>query len=66
MKFKILSFDGKKIERENVISVTLQTKAGEITVLDNHVPLLTSVKPSTMYYIYIDENNIKQRDDIAI
>jgi F0F1-type ATP synthase epsilon subunit len=66
MKFKILSFDGKKIERENVISVTLQTKAGEITVLDNHVPLLTSVKPSTIYYIYTDENNIKQRDDIAI
>jgi len=66
MKFKILSFDGKKIERENVISVTLKTKAGEITVLDNHVPLLTSVKPSTMYYIYTDENNIRQRDDIAI
>jgi len=66
MKLKILSFDGKKIERENVVSVTLKTKSWEITVLDNHVPLLTSVKPSTMYYIYIDENNIKHRDDIAI
>jgi len=66
MKLTILSFDGKKIERENVVSATLKTKAWEITVLDNHAPLLTSVQPSTMYYVYIDENNIKQRDDVAI
>jgi F0F1-type ATP synthase epsilon subunit len=42
------------------------TKAGEITVLDKHSPLITSVKPSTMYYVYLDENNMKIRDDIAI
>jgi len=66
MKLKILSFDGKKIEKENVISVTLVTKSWEITVLDKHSPLITSVKPSTMYYVFKDENNILQRDDIAI
>ena len=66
MKLNILSFDWKKIEKENVISVTLMTKAGEITILDKHTPLITSVKPSTMYYVYIDENNIEQRDDLAI
>jgi F0F1-type ATP synthase epsilon subunit len=66
MKLTILSFDGKKIENDKVVSITLMTKAGEITVLDKHTPLITSVKPSTMYYIYIDENNITQRDDIAI
>lgn len=66
MKLTILSFDGKKIENDKVVSVTLMTKSGEITILDKHTPLITSVKPSTMYYVYIDENNITQRDDIAI
>jgi len=66
MKLNILSFDWKKIEKENVISVTLMTKAWEITILDKHTPLITSVKPSTMYYVYLDENNMKIRDDIAI
>ena len=66
MKLTILSFDGKKIENDNVVSITLMTKAGEITILDKHTPLITSVKPSTMYYVYKDENNITQRDDIAI
>jgi F0F1-type ATP synthase epsilon subunit len=66
MKLTILSFDGKKIENDNVISITLMTKAGEITILNKHTPLITSVKPSTMYYVYKDENNITQRDDIAI
>jgi ATP synthase F1 epsilon subunit len=66
MKLTILSFDGKKIENNNVVSITLMTKLGEITVLDKHEPLIASIKPSTMYYVYIDENNIKQRDDVAI
>ena len=66
MKLTILSFDGKKIENDKVFSVTLLTKSWEITILDNHTPLITSVKPSTMYYIYKDENNIAIRDDIAI
>jgi len=66
MKLTILSFDGKKIENNNVVSITLITKSGEITVLDKHEPLIASIKPSTMYYVYIDENNIKQRDDVAI
>lgn len=66
MKLTILSFDWKKIENDNVISITLMTKSGEITVLDKHTPLITSIKPSTMYYVFKDENNILQRDDVAI
>ncbi len=66
MNLNILSFDWKKIQKDNVISVTLMTKAWEITILDKHTPLITSVKPSTMYYVYLDENNMKIRDDLAI
>jgi len=66
MKLQILSFDWKKIVKENVISVTVMTKSWEITILDKHSPLITSIKPSTMYFTYKDENNIVQRDDLAI
>ncbi len=66
MKLNILSFDWKKIQKENVISVTLMTKSWEITVLDNHAPLITSMKPWTMYFVYNDENNMKIRDDVAV
>ncbi len=66
MKLKILSFTGEHFSHENVISATIMTWVGEITVLDNHAPLLTHIKPSTMYLIYKDENNIEHRDDFAI
>ncbi len=66
MKLTILSFDGKKIENDKVFSVTLLTKSWEITILDNHTPLITSVKPSTMYYIYKDENNIAITENLAV
>jgi len=42
------------------------TQMGEITILDNHSPLLTAVKPSTMYILYRDENGVELRDDFAI
>lgn len=66
MKLKILSFDGASFHNENVVSVTLMTQMGEITVLDNHSPLITAVKPSTMFLVYKDENGIEIRDDFAI
>ena len=66
MKLKILSFWGETFSSETVESITMMTLAWEITVLENHTALLTSVKPSTMYIVYKDENNISKRDDFAI
>ncbi|MDD3145115.1 MAG: ATP synthase F1 subunit epsilon [Candidatus Gracilibacteria bacterium] len=66
MKLKMLSFSGKSFVSDNVISVTLMTAIGEITVLDNHSPLITSLKPSTLYFLYIDVNGVEKRDDYAI
>jgi len=66
MKLKILSFSWESLSNNNVVSVTLMTWVGEITILENHSPLLTSIKPSTMYMVYKDENNIEHRDDFAI
>ena len=65
MKLKILSFAGESFSSDNVKSVTLMTTSGEITILNNHVPLLTNMKPSTMYITYMD-GKIEKRDDFAI
>ena len=66
MKLKILSFTGESFSHDKVISATLMTWVGEITVLDNHSPLLTHIRPSTMYIVYKDENNVEHRDDFAV
>ncbi len=66
MELKILSFSGESFNHDGVISATLMTALGEITVLNNHSPLLTSVRPSTMYIIYKDKNGVEYRDDFAI
>lgn len=66
MKLKILSFWGEAFSSENVVSATLMTGIGEITVLDNHAPLLTSIRPSTMFVVYKDEDGTEKREDFAI
>jgi F-type H+-transporting ATPase subunit epsilon len=66
MKLKIISFSGETFSSESAVSVTLMTGIGEITVLDNHAPLLTSIKPSTMYVVFLDEKGQEKRDDFAI
>lgn len=66
MKLKILSFGGEAFSSETVSSVTLMTAIGEITVLDDHAPLLTSIKPSTLYVVYKDEHGLEKREDFAV
>ncbi len=66
MELKILSFEWESFVNKNVVSVTLLTWVGEITILENHVPLMTYVEPSTLYIDYKDENNVLIRDDFAV
>ncbi len=66
MELKILSFNGESFQSDKVVSITLMTGRWEITILDRHSPLLTSVKPSTMYLVLKDENGMTKRDDYAI
>ena len=66
MKLKILSFEWESFLNKNVISVIMLTWVGEITVLENHEPLMTYVEPSTLYVNFLDENNIEHRDDFAL
>jgi len=66
MELKILSFEWESFLKKKVISVTLLTGVWEITVLENHEPLMTYVEPSTLYVDYKDENWVKFREDFAI
>ncbi len=54
MKIEVLSFDGSVFKSNRVVSINTVTKSWEITVLENHTPLITSIVPSvlTVNYIY--------------
>jgi len=66
MELKILSFGGEAFSSDTVASVTLMTAIGEITLLDDHAPLLTSIKPSTLYVVYKDKHGLEKREDFAV
>ncbi len=66
MELKILSFSGEIFSSQEIESATVMTTSWEITILDEHTPLLTSIKPSTMYIIYKNESWEQKRDDFAI
>ncbi len=50
MKLSIISLQGIKFEGE-ISSLNLKTSSGEITVLDNHRPLITSLLKGTAVVI---------------
>jgi F0F1-type ATP synthase epsilon subunit len=66
MKLKVLSFSGENFSHENVTSVTLMTKSCEVTILNNHSPMIASIEPCVLYIRFMDENNIEQREDFAV
>jgi len=45
MFLEVIAFDGKAFNHDNVKSVNLMTSAWEITVLENHMPLTSVLKP---------------------
>lgn len=66
MKLKVLSFSGENFAHENVSSLTVMTKSGEVTILERHAPMIASLEPCVLYITYFDANNMLQREDFAI
>ena len=66
MKLEILSFTWKLFRSDTVEQFTAMTKIWEITLLENHTPLVTVLKPSIISIIYIDESWAKVEKDFAI
>ena len=66
MKLEILSFTWNLFKSETVEQLTAMTKVWEITILENHTPLITVLKPSVISVVYFDESGVKKEEDFAI
>jgi F-type H+-transporting ATPase subunit epsilon len=56
MKFKIVTPERVLLERE-VESITVPTQSGEITILTNHIPLVSNLKPGELRFTSRDGEN---------
>lgn len=54
MHLSVYSLQETLFEGE-VISVSLPTPLGEMTVLDHHIPLVSTISPGEIRYTLIDE-----------
>ena len=66
MKLKIFSFSWGSFTSDSVVSVTFMSSVWELTILENHSPLLTSVVPSNISVIYLNDSKDKVEEDFAI
>lgn len=61
MFLKVLSLKGVEYEG-GILSFNVKTQNGEITILDNHRPLITILKKGTA--VIVDDKNQKQELEI--
>lgn len=66
MKLKIFSFSWGSFTSDSVVSVTFMSSVWEMTILENHSPLLTSVVPSNISVVYLNDSKDKVEEDFAI
>lgn len=56
MKLTITAASGKTLIHDDFVSLTTMTEAGEITILPEHVPIVTVVRPGVMRVTYMMDN----------
>jgi len=66
MKLEILSFTWNLFKCDTVVSITSSTKSWQITILDNHTPLVSVLVPWIIKVVYINEVWLKNEKDFAI
>lgn len=66
MKLKVFSFTWESFSADSVVSATLMTTTWEITILENHSPLLTSMNPSNLNIVYLNSSWEKVEENFAI
>lgn len=65
MKVEIVSYYGKLFSKNNAFSLTVTTKTWEITILENHIPLISVLVPCVVEVEY-GENEQKYKEHFAI
>ena len=66
MKIEILSFTWNLFKSDIVEQVTAMTKVWEVTILKDHTPLVTVLKPSIISIVYTDDSWVKSEKDFAV
>ncbi len=59
MKLEILSFEWDVFKSDDVVSVNVMTKNGEVTILENHMPIITSINPGVLFIQYKEKDTGK-------
>ena len=66
MKLKIFSFSWGSFTSDSVVSVTFMSSVWEMSILNNNYPLLTSIVPSNISVVYLNDSKDKVEEDFAI
>jgi len=66
MKLEILSFTWNLFRSENVVSLTAMTKLWEVTILEDHTPLVSVLNPSVLSVKYTTDSGEIKEEDFAI
>lgn len=59
LKLVILTQERLLLEK-NIVSLTVDTEQGQITVLPEHIPLFSKLSTGELIYRWLDGNNLKQ------
>ena len=65
MKLKLLTPEKSILERD-VLSVTLPGSDGQLTIMDGHDFLVTTLKKGALYFQYLDKDNRLSRSDYTV
>jgi F-type H+-transporting ATPase subunit epsilon len=63
IRFSLVTPEGTTYQTETAISISLPTKVGVITVLDNHEPLMSLLTPGV---VTVKENDDEEETEIAV
>lgn len=66
MKLKVISFTWDAFSNDDVVSLTFVSKMWEITILNNHEPLITDLRPWILKIVYKDKHGAKHVENFAI
>jgi len=66
MNLQVISFAWKAFEKTNVKSVNLMTNAWDITILDEHTPIVSVIKPCVVFIEYFNEKKIIEEEQLVV
>lgn len=66
MNLQVISFAGKAYEKWDVKSVNLMTNAWDITILDDHAPIVSVIKPCVVFIEYKTKSGLVEKEQLVV